>query len=147
MTLNLISQFHSVRQNRDARAADHGDREARLDRYEERLAERERTVSQREKIQEQKETAAPSTPAASLLRDRTPAGDAATLAAQIIAAGCKRRGETADQPSLPEGLAGDIIRAGMKARGEVADDHEPSTEAERTAALIIDAGRRRRGEI
>jgi hypothetical protein len=148
MTLNLISQFHSVRQNRDARAADHADREARLDRYEERLAERERAVSRREKIQEQKETAAPSAPAASLLRDRGATTDAAALAAEIIRCGEVRRGERADDTPPPTGLAAQILRAGALARGEVVEeDHAPRTQAEITAAAIIEAGRKRRGEV
>jgi hypothetical protein len=144
-----LTNFRSAKQNNDARTADHADRQERLDRYEERLAERERAVSRREKLLDQKEQPTASTaPAPSLLRatDRPPVGNL-SLADQIIRAGQIRRGEITKQSSLPEGLAGDILRAGMKARGELIEDHEPSTLAERTAALIIEAGRRRRGEI
>jgi hypothetical protein len=154
MTLHLVSQFNSARRNADNRAvsassSDPSDREARLDRLEQRLAERKAALNRREKVLEQKEQQhlTPSAPPApTLLRDRRPAGDAATLAQQIIAAGQKRRGELDDQSSIPKGLAGEILRAGQKRRGEI-EDPKPCTEAEVVAAQIIEAGRRRRGEI
>jgi hypothetical protein len=131
-------------------SSDPSGREERLDRLEQRLADREAALNQREKVLEQKEQQhlTPSAPPApTLLRDHHPASGAATLAQQIIAAGQKRRGELEDQWSLPNGLAGDILRAGMKRRGELVEDHKPRTEAEVVAAQIIEAGRRRRGEI
>jgi hypothetical protein len=65
----------------------------------------------------------------------------------ILKAAAKRRGELADEPLPIDERTAAIIRAGALRRGELTDDHEPSTQAERTAALIIEAGRRRRGEI
>jgi hypothetical protein len=143
-----LSQFHSVKENRDARAADHAAREERLDRLEQRLTERERAVAQRERVLDQKESAAPSVPAASLLRDHGAMTDVSALAAEIIRCGEVRRGERADKTPPPTGLAAQILRAGALARGEIVEeDHAPRTEAEITAAAIIEAGRKRRGEI
>jgi hypothetical protein len=66
----------------------------------------------------------------------------------IIDAGRRRRGELADQPTMPsDELAAAIIRAGALRRGELNEDRQPQTEAETTALKIIEAGRRRRGEI
>jgi hypothetical protein len=47
----------------------------------------------------------------------TGAGDAQSIAAAIVAAGAKRRGETATE-TKPTGLAAKIIAAGKRARGE-----------------------------
>jgi hypothetical protein len=151
MTLSLISNFHSIRRNADNRTADPADpaaREARLDRLAERLEARERDLDRREALLVQHENPAPSAPPApTLLHPPRTGGATATLAQQIIAAGQKRRGELIDEEPEPKGLAGDILRAGMLRRGELVEDHKPRTEAEVVAAQIIEAGRRRRGEI
>jgi hypothetical protein len=50
---------------------------------------------------------------------RTDVANPASLAAQIIRAGQRARGELDDDTaSMPSGLAGEIIRAGQRRRGE-----------------------------
>jgi hypothetical protein len=72
----------------------------------------------------------------------------AANAQAIVDAGRRRRGELADQSPMPsDELAVAIIRAGALRRGELTEDRKPETEAEITASKIIEAGRRRRGEI
>jgi hypothetical protein len=110
------SRFSTVRQ--DAGAADH-DRESRLDRLEQRLAEREVALDRRERLIEQRETPTTSNPAPTLLHDRRSADGVVMM--------------TADG----------ILRAAAKARGEIIDKPEPISAA---AEAILKAGRRRRGE-
>lgn len=70
------------------------------------------------------------------------------LAEQIVAAGAKRRGESAPEmtrhrTTAPQIItASQIIAAGEKRRGEVAE----TTAMDDTARGIINAGRKRRGE-
>lgn len=67
----------------------------------------------------------------------------AAVAAQIIAAGEKRRAG-ANNVALPGGLAGEIIKSGMRRRGEIQDDRMPPVGS--LAWKILESGRKRRGE-
>jgi hypothetical protein len=68
-------------------------------------------------------------------------------AAAIIKAAAKARGEGDDYESLPtDPVARAIVLSGCKRRGELVEEPRLQTEAERVAAMIIAAGRRR-GEI
>jgi hypothetical protein len=69
------------------------------------------------------------------------------LAAAIIRAGAKRRGEITDVPLPTDPTARAIVLAGMRRRGELHEVPQPQTQHERVAALIIAAGKKRRGEI
>jgi hypothetical protein len=128
-------------------------RAATLDEREVRLAQLERGVTSEALDQKLNDTlsllrdeAAP-TPS-NIGRDGEPVvANPTALAAAIVWAGAKRRGEFAGNPALPGGLAGEIVKAGMKRRGELVEEGEPKTEAQCVAAMIVEAGKRRRGEI
>jgi hypothetical protein len=68
-----------------------------------------------------------------------------TLAEQIVRAGRKARGEIPLAPPPPGSTAAAIVDAGKRRRGEASDDNEPP--AGSLAAKIILAGKKRRGEL
>ena len=71
-----------------------------------------------------------------------PSGHVA-LAAEILVAGKRRRGEMVDDAPEPTGLASKIIRAGRVRRGEIVSTPKLTG----LALQIVEAGRKRRGEI
>ncbi len=161
--------------NLDAREVKLTEREARLDQFqarlerlEEKLAQRERGLAQRHVLTSKAVEAkrdleaardAPSMP------NETRITDPRALAAQIIDAGGRRRGELPQLLPPLSGVAALIVAAAAKARGEPPPCHlilpevgaaEIGSELAKdpksfdpiaTAAKIIEAGKRRRGEI
>ena len=170
--IDFESSLKNSAHNLNQREADLAERENKLARKMAGLEKRERALEQREHAQAERESRAipdlsyeerAAAIAAlagdgdrttfSISRGRTAPGeedfsvaDAKALSVRILDAGRKRRNEI-PAPPVPSGDAGKILRAGMIARGEIEDDKPPRTAAERLAAQIIAAGRKRRGEI
>jgi len=82
-------------------------------------------------------------PAARVSASTKPGG----IAARVLAAAAKARGET--DPPMPGGIAGQIVTAAAKARGETSSASDPALDSrsKRIADQVIQAGKKRRGEI
>jgi hypothetical protein len=79
--------------------------------------------------------------------DTAPEPEPGSVAARILRAGARARGELKEQESTgpaPDSVAARILRAGARARGELKEQEQEPTGL---AAEILAAGRKRRGEI
>ena len=141
----LVAADNATEQSRAARLHE---KEVRLNAFELELCRRERDLDRRERRlaeRERAESARDGYVAAREAEIGRPTLTPGSVADRIVEMGRIRRGEIEEAPSAT-GLARQIIAAGAKARGEITDDKAPTTEAERMAAAIIAAGRKRRGE-
>jgi hypothetical protein len=150
--LRLENNLSNSAAHLDQRAANLNSAEHKLRKLEAALERRERALADRERetLTEQT-TQANNADAEQLARslnsdsiDRAfDAGNTSAVAAAIIRAGAKARGEIDNGRSAPTGVAAQIIRAGKLARGEIVDDAALTG----MARAVILSGRKARGEI